>query len=71
MEGDTEEEQLQGTKPWTPAHAGVKGAAQGRGRPGSWGTAGKRKDTVQHSKSFLIVASMIGWTLRNLFQMNF
>lgn len=56
---------------WKSAYASVSGVAQGRVRLGSWGTAGKRKDTVQHSKLFLIVASPIGWRLRNLFQMDF
>lgn len=31
---------------WKSAYAGVNGVAQGRVQLGSWGTAGKRKDTV-------------------------
>ncbi|RMC12437.1 hypothetical protein DUI87_09952 [Hirundo rustica rustica] len=36
---------------WTPALADVNAAAQRRAGLKSWGTAGQRKDTVQHSKN--------------------
>lgn len=50
-----------GQKWWKSAYNDVNGVAQGRVQLGSWGTAGKRKGTVQHSTLFLIVASTIGW----------